>query len=137
VFKAELSTGRELEVKQSRATRAPLRVKCTFLRHEPCHITYILEGCLGETTRTLRLLLHLGFLAIEKLGPSLRDGWPGSSVYNPVDTALPNEQCVDSPHKANTYESTIFFSCACTQHGLIHCDIKPLSFICTLDDPSI
>ncbi|KIM44188.1 hypothetical protein M413DRAFT_25639 [Hebeloma cylindrosporum] len=117
----EENTGRVVALKQ---VRAPLRVKRTLLQHE----ARVLQSLQGHPAIPVMYgygrFKHFEYLAMEFLGPSIREKWPGSSASIPLKTVVVVIQQVLSAlehiHK----------------RGFIHRDIKPENILCSPDNPA-
>ncbi|KAE9397848.1 putative casein kinase-1 hhp1, partial [Gymnopus androsaceus JB14] len=125
VFKAtEISnTNIVIALKKS---RTPRKIKRTVLQHES-RVLQLLQGHVAiPAVYAYGHLDHFEYMAIELLGPSLKDklnlldgaGLKVKTVIRIVDQALSALEHVHSK-------------------GIVHCDIKPHNFLCALDDDSI
>ena len=103
--KAIENTGRVVALKQ---VRAPLRVNRTLLQHE-ARILQLVQGHPAiPVIYGYGRLKHFEFLAMELLGPSIREKWPGSLASIPLKTVISVvQQTVRSSYAGNKQMLTL------------------------------
>jgi predicted Ser/Thr protein kinase len=103
----EENTGRVIALKQ---VRAPLRLKRTLLEHE----ARVLQALQGHPVIPVIYgygrLKHFEYLAMELLGPSIREKWPGSLACIPVKTVVSVVQQAVRSFIYHTYKTKLMLT---------------------------